>query len=128
MRSSGREDACQLEGHRQCDRVVDLQGADRAIAGGGNDFVCGGPGHDDGLNGSAGADQINGGAGQDELQGHTGPDRLIYGESMFGEEGDDYLRARIDPSAELDGGEGTDTCVGDSDDRFRSTCELVRIG
>jgi hypothetical protein len=109
------------------DVIVGLGGNDSSDALGANDFVCGGAGDDQGLGGGSGADQINGQSGSDELNGRNGPDRLINGEFMFGEGGNDYLRAPgTQRSVQIDGGPGTDTCVGDSDD-FYTNCEVVRI-
>jgi hemolysin type calcium-binding protein len=86
-------------------------------------------GGDQGLGGGNGADQVDGGSGTDELRGGAGPDRLINSEFLFGDQGDDYLRAQLpspDWNHQLDGDDGYDICVGDSNDSY-TRCEVIKV-
>lgn len=116
-----------LLGTADVDVIVGRGGDDQIFPGDGDDFVCEAPGDAANVDGGSGNDQIKGGPGSDELQGGLGDDRLLGGEEMFGDDGNDYLRAPNSSGGwALDGGPGTDTCVGEANDRY-TDCEVIRI-
>jgi hypothetical protein len=86
-------------------------GRDVIDAGEGNDIICGGDNRDR-IIGGAGIDLLIGGRGNDEILGGADSDDLRGG---FG---NDFLDARDDVlnNDVNDGGVGTDTCLGDSQD------------
>lgn len=83
------------------DHLRGTSAGDVVRAGAGDDVVIGG----------AGADRLYGADGKDVLVGQAGRDTLV------GANGDDILRARDGhPYDHLDGGPGTDLCIGDAGD------------
>jgi Ca2+-binding RTX toxin-like protein len=133
------------------DYVRSGPGDDVVNTGSGNDEVYGGPGDDvintgsgdDYAQGCDGDDVINTGAGNDEVWGSPGDDvvnggdgdDVIYGgpgaDELNGGNGDDYIQDDC-PSGyytdnepdDVDGGDGTDTCViDDSDGDTAVNCE-----
>jgi hypothetical protein len=91
-----------LIGSLSADVLLGEAGNDTLYGGGGDDQLDGGDGNDT-LSGDVGADVMHGGACHDTLNGILGPDRI------FGDGGADRI---ISTFGQVDGGDGTDACVG----------------
>ncbi|MEM9249316.1 MAG: calcium-binding protein [Pseudomonadota bacterium] len=102
MRLGDGDDTANGAGGR--DVISGGEGGDTIAGGAGNDHLYGGGGDDD-LSGDGGHDVLRGGAGDDTLSGGDGHDRLSGGagaDELSGDAGRDLLR----------GGEGNDTLDG----------------
>jgi hypothetical protein len=110
-----------LRGDAGNDSLFGGAGLDRLFGGSGNDTLDGGPGVDV-LNGDAGNDVMHGGVGNDTISCSTGRVDKAYGDA-----GNDKLTCRDRVGGDvIDGGPGTDTCIGDRKDIFRRCERVVR--
>jgi hypothetical protein len=110
-----------LRGDAGNDSLFGGAGLDRLFGGSGNDALDGGPGVDV-LNGDAGNDVMHGGVGNDTISCSTGRVDKAYGDA-----GNDKLTCRDRVGGDvIDGGPGTDTCIGDRKDIFRRCERVVR--
>jgi Ca2+-binding RTX toxin-like protein len=103
------------EGLCETDTTDGTNGSDEIAGGLGNDLIRSSLG-DDHLYGDSAADELYGQDGDDFLQSGLGPDQ------MFGGAGSDYVDGAdgIGSNDVLNGGIGTDHCVGDEGDTFRN--------
>jgi Ca2+-binding RTX toxin-like protein len=116
------------------------RGDDTLVAGAGDDTVLGGLGPDsllakngdDVVMGQGGADLIHSDEGQDRMSGGPGNDLVgnpttfsdFDRDRLYGDDGDDTLRALDGTPDVLHGGPGVDTCYADPIDHVRS-CEIM---
>ena len=93
------------------DNYINAQGGnDTVAAGAGNDMVDGAAGNDI-IMGNQGNDTIYGGAGDDVMIGGSGAD-LIYGDQVYGPQGNDVIRWHPGEGNDtIHGGGGTDQLV-----------------
>jgi Ca2+-binding RTX toxin-like protein len=90
--------------------------------------LSGGPGADV-LSGSPFADWLDGGSGADTLRGGPGADTLVGGpgrDQLLGGDGADDFRARDRALDLVDGGPGSDRCLGPSRDRADRLVSIAR--
>ena len=129
-----------LEGTRGNDCIIGLAGDDTIDGGRGDDLIFGGPGNDaidggrgdDTIDGGAGCDDIVAKRGRDSVQGGDGDDIIVVSSrvySVYAGAGDDIVlapacrrhgrscrsrrgRGHNCIRSRIDGGDGTDACVG----------------
>ncbi|MGD1880614.1 MAG: Ig-like domain-containing protein [Kiloniellaceae bacterium] len=100
-----------LQGTRDADVILALDGSDTVVGGRGDDTIDAGDG-DDSVDAGRDDDSVDGGDGDDALLGDRGDDTIDAGD------GDDYVDAGRDDDL-IDGGDGDDTLLGDRGDDTR---------